>query len=86
MKMRGWKLRKIIVQGFNRVSEARRGEARLKGGGLESSNTRPVWSVELLSKQAIVRMRGSAIGGHRGGEIKATRKTSTGRLYETTAR
>lgn len=30
MKMRGWKLRKIIVQGFNRVSE--RGSAPLKVG------------------------------------------------------
>lgn len=51
MKMRGWKLRKIIVQGFNRVSE--RGSAPFKvgegglggcwvvrgGEGLESSNT-----------------------------------------------
>lgn len=37
MKMRGWKLRKIIVQGFNRVSEARL--SAFKGGGLESSNT-----------------------------------------------
>lgn len=53
-----WKLRKIIVRGFNGVSEARLGA--FLGGGLESSNTCSVWSVELLSKQAIVRMQGRA--------------------------
>ncbi|CAB1459010.1 unnamed protein product [Pleuronectes platessa] len=53
VKLWGWKLRKIIVQGFNRVSEARLSAS--KEGGLESSNTRSVWSVELLSKQAVVR-------------------------------
>lgn len=66
MKMRGWKLGKIILQSFNRVSEARL--SAFKGGGLESSNTRSVWSVELLSKQAIVRMQEPATGGHRGGK------------------
>lgn len=47
----------------------RQGSAHLKGGGgggLESSNTCSVWSVELLSKQAIVRMQGPAIGGTKG--------------------
>lgn len=58
-------MRKIIVQGINQVSEARL--STFKGGGLESSNTCSVWSVEPLSKQAIVRMLGQAIGGHGGG-------------------
>lgn len=64
--MRALKLWKIIVRGLNRVFEARL--SAFKGGGLESNNTHSVWSVELLSKQAIVRMQGLAIRGHRGGE------------------
>lgn len=70
--MRGWKLRKTIVQGFNRVSEARL--SAFKGGGLESSNTLSVWGFELLSKHAIVRMRGPATGGHTGGETDQQRR------------
>lgn len=66
VKMRGLKLWKIIVRGLNRVFEAKL--SAFKGGGLESNNTHSVWSVELLSKQAIVRMQGLAIRGHRGGE------------------
>lgn len=60
-----WKMRKIIVQGFNRVSEARL--STFKGGGPQSSNTCSVRSVELLSKQAIVRMLGRGFGRHGAG-------------------
>lgn len=56
-------MRKIIVQDFNLVSEARLNA--FKGGGLEPSNSGTVWSVE-LSKQAIMRMRSLDIAGHRG--------------------